>query len=195
MPGQTADMPVLEPEQRRELIQAILSVYEGAVNYNEPLIIDGMIEGVEKFTTTPQEMDFLASGDQVKSRILQAFGVNPIIVGEIAGANRAQAIVAEESFCENTVNPLIELLSESLTAWAAEFFAEPLAAWIAPAVPHQAELDLQKWNAALRGGAVTVNEYRRNVLNLPDLPGGDEQAPSEMPNKLAALGRNGSRLV
>jgi phage portal protein BeeE len=51
-------------------------------------------------------VDFLESGQSTKSRIFQSFGVNPIIVGEIAGANRAYAAVAEAVFCSNVINPL-----------------------------------------------------------------------------------------
>ena len=56
---------------------------------NEPLIVDGLLEGVERLSTTPAEMDFHAIGQPTKARILQAFGCNPIVVGEIQDSNRA----------------------------------------------------------------------------------------------------------
>jgi len=176
LPGQEGQRPVLEPAQRRELADSIRAIYQGAVNYREPLILDGMIEGVEKFTTTPAEMDFLNSGKQTKSRIMQAFGVNPMIVGEIDGANRAQAVVAEETFCQNCVNPLVELFSQVLTRWVGPRFAsagQRLAVWLAAAVAHDDELSLKQWDLGLRSGAATVNEYRVQVLNLPAMPDGD----------------------
>ncbi len=164
--------PVLTGEQRQEIIDAVLKLYGGTANRQNPMIVDGLIEGVEKLTTSPQEMDFLDSGKQTKARILQAFGVNPIAVGEIEGANRASATVASQSFCE-TINPILELMSQVLTRWVGGRFDEKLVAWIDPCKPDDPEQKLAEWKAARANGDVSTNEYRRNILNLPDVPGGD----------------------
>jgi len=168
MPGQPGERPVLEPEQRQELVDAVRKLYGGALRNNSRLIVDGMIEGVEKITNMPSEMDFLDSGKQTKARILQAFGVNPIIVGDVADATRAQAIVAEKSFCQNTCNPIIELLSQVLTRWVGQRFSgENLVAWLAPCRADDPEQTLAEWEAALKVGAVDLSEFRSHVLNLP----------------------------
>jgi phage portal protein BeeE len=171
--GGDAQRPVLTDTQRQEITEAILKFHGGTVNNQNPLIVDGMIEGVEKLTTSPQEMDFLDSGKQTKARIMQAFGVNPIIVGEIDGANRAQAVVAAQQFCES-VNPIVELMSQVLTRWVGGRFNEELVAWIDPCRADDPEQRLQEWKAARANGDVTPNEFRRNVLNLADVSGGDE---------------------
>lgn len=134
------------------------------------MILDGMIEKIEPFTRAPKEMDFLESGSSVKSRIFQCFGVNPLIVGEIEGANRAQATVAEESFCSNTINPLLELMGQILTAFVAQRFAAPgerLVCWFDPCRAHDPEQSLKEWQAGLQYGAVSLNEYRTSILGLP----------------------------
>lgn len=113
---------VLTAEQRTEVVEAIMRLYSGTAKRNHPLILDGMIEGVDRLSSTPAEMDFLESGQQTKARILQAFGVNPIIAGEIENANRASAAVAGQLFAEHTVNPLLELMSQVLTEWVAKRF-------------------------------------------------------------------------
>lgn len=169
--------PVLTPEQQGQLIDGMRAMYGGATNYGEPFIVDGRIEDIKKITNTPAEMDFLESGKQTKSRIFKAFGVNPLIVGEIEGANRAQAYVAEQSFAANVVNPLLVLMGQVISAWVCPRFARPserLTAWFAPVVPRDDDLDSRNWNTALTRQAVTVNEYRRHVLNLADVPWGDE---------------------
>ncbi|MDZ4688500.1 MAG: phage portal protein [Planctomycetaceae bacterium] len=196
--GADGPPPVLTNEQRKQLVSAIKALYRGAVRYHEPLIVDGLIEGVDRLTDKPGEMDFLDSGRSVKSRILQAFGVNPLIVGEIEGANRAQATVAEESFCANTINPLIELLSQTLTAWAQRVFPDPVAVWFAPCEAHDSELDLKRWETAARLGYVTQNEYRRMVLNLPDAAGGDvflDPLTGEPRKAASGVSRNGRVIV
>ena len=153
MPGSdtAGERPVLEPEQRKEITEAVKALYGGAMNMNAPLIIDGMIEGVDRLTNTPAEMGFLESGKATKARIFQAFGVNPLIVGETENANRAQAVVAEESFCENTLNPIIELMSQVLTGWIGPRFAGPnekLIVWLEPARLHDPEQTLKEWDTA-----------------------------------------------
>lgn len=166
--------PVLEPEQRSQLINAIRQAYQGAQKHGEPIILDGLIDDVKPFTRTPQEMAFLESGRSTKSRIFQAFGVNPLIVGEIEGANRAQAVVAEDSFCTNAVNPLLELMGQVMTAWLSPAFgAEKLVVWIEPCRANDPEQTLKEWELGLRFGAVTQNEYRTHVLNLPEADGLD----------------------
>jgi phage portal protein BeeE len=175
--GTEGPRPVLTQAQRSELTEAIKKSYRGVQNYHEPLIVDGLIESVEKFSLTPAELDFLNSGQVTKARIFQAFGVSPFAVGQVENGNRAAMIVAQQTFAENVLNPLIALLSESMTAWLGPRYAgkgERLIVWVDPVVPKDSELDAQNWNNALRAGACSVNEYRRNVLNAADMPGGDK---------------------
>ena len=180
MPGQLADMPVLEPEQRRELIEACRAVYEGAVNYNEPLIIDGMIESVAPFTHSVQEMDFPKSGELVKSRIFQAFGVNPIIAGEVTGANRAQALAAEDNFNANVVNPTSDLISQVMTRWMSNRFDDKsLMLWIEPANKDDPDIALRKWSVAASKEWCSEDEYRLNVLGLPPRKGRRPKPPED----------------
>ena len=113
-------------------------------------------------------MDWLNSGKTTKARIAQGFGTNPIIMGEIEGANRASATVADEHFCQWTVNPKIELLSQTLTEWLRPMFGEDLAVWIEPCVAHDADMRL-KWAETLaKYSAITGDELRDlSPLNLP----------------------------
>ncbi len=177
MGGETGPRPVLGEDQRKQIIHAIKSLYGGVAKYDEPLILDGLIESVTKISNTPAEMDFLASGKQTKSRIFQAFGINPLIVGEIEGANRAQAVVAEESFCANAINPLLEMMGQVMSGWVGSAYAsdrEKLVVWIECCKPHDAEQSLKEWELGLKLGAATPNEYRTTVLNLPEIAGLDD---------------------
>jgi HK97 family phage portal protein len=174
LPGMNGDgqRPVLNDHQRNEITQAILKQYGGTANRQNPLIVDGMIEGVEKLTTSPQEMDFLNSGSQTKARILQAFGVNPLVVGETENSNRASAVVSQANFCE-TVNPLIQLMSETITRWARGWYGDKLTVWVEPCQVSDPEQKLNEWKTARANGDVTTNEFRANVLNLEPVSGGD----------------------
>lgn len=174
LPGEQGEVPVLSPEQRRELISAIRQRFQGASNYGEPLIVDGLIESVERLSQSPAEMDFVQSGNAVRSRILRSYGINDAIIGELENSNRAAAAVAEQNFCSNVCNPLIELISQSLTKWGRLQFSDPdLTIWLAPCTASDDELKLKQWEAAARMGYVSGNEFRRAILNLPDAPGLD----------------------
>lgn len=176
LPGQPGDKIVLEPEQRIELISAIKKMYSGTGRTAEPLILDGLIEGVDRISNTAAEMDFLDSGMQTKNRILQAFGVNAVVVGQLEGANKASSFAAAKHFADSTCNPLIELMSQTITRFASSRFAangEQLLAWIEEVRADDGEEKLAQWKVALASGACTANEYRAAILNLDGMPGGD----------------------
>jgi phage portal protein BeeE len=174
--GLPGERPTFTPQQREDLIAAIRSAYRGVTNAGEPLILDSLIEKIEKFSQSVVEMDFSNSSKITKARVLQAYGVSPILLGELENANRASSTVAEEIFVYNKVNPLIELISGVMTQWLAPMFSGPrerLVCWIEPAQPHDAENTLKQWDLGLKTGSATRNEYRTRVLNLQPLDGLD----------------------
>lgn len=161
--GQQGSRPVLDPHQRAQIISAVKNAYRGVANFDEPIILDGLIENVARISNSPREMDFTQSGRATKGRITQGFGVNPIVLGEIEGANRASSAAAEEHFCSSTINPKIELISQCLTAWVAPLFAQPgerLAVWLEPAHASDPDLEMSEEKTLLGGYALTVNELR-----------------------------------
>src|SRR5690606_11079771 len=91
-------------------------------------------------------------------------------------ANRASAAVADSIFISSKIGPIVQMLSIVLTESLAPRFASPterLVAYIEAPTPNDPEMRLRKWQFAAQNRIVTPNEYRRAVLNLPDMPGGD----------------------
>lgn len=161
VPGQR---PILSKEQRATLTAALKQAYRGVMNAGEPAILDGLVEDIKKLTNSPQEMDFLNSGQATKSRIFQGFGVNPISAGEIEGANRASATIADEHLCSNTLNPIVEMLSQTLTFDLAPRLGEPdLLIWIEPARTRDPDQERADWDQAIKAGAVKKNEVRQRI--------------------------------
>jgi phage portal protein BeeE len=167
-----SNRPKLTADQRRDIINAIKAQYRGVLRYDEPLILDALIEKAEPFTRTNQEMAYLESGKLTKARIFQGFGVNEFIAGELQGVNRATAVVADDNFCTNVVNPKLELISQILTQFYLPMFAgtEGLIAYVEPARPNDPEMRLKERDQQIKSGSLTRNELRK-IYGYPPLPG------------------------
>jgi phage portal protein BeeE len=159
--------PRLTDAQQRQIINAIRKRYSGMYKHGEPLILDGLIEDVKRLSSTPEEMDWMDSAKQTKARIAQGFGTNPIIMGEIEGANRASATAADKHFCDFTINPKIELLSQTLTEWLAPMFGGDIVVWIEPCTANDAEMALKRMELAAKHGALRMNELRTFAVSAP----------------------------
>lgn len=158
--GKDADgfRPRLTSEQQRQLVAVVKRRYAG-VNNREPLVLDSLIEDVFPLNRSNEEMDWLNSEKSTKSRIMQGFGTNPIIAGEIEGANRASSLSAEDHFVTYCINPKIELLSQTLTEWLGPMFGD-IVVWIEPAVVHDTEMTLKWVELLTQQGAISNEELR-----------------------------------
>lgn len=115
------------------------------------------------------------SSKDTRSRILEGFGVNGVILGQVEGANRASSVAAEVNFLSATVNPLIRLISELLTKYVVSRFDDGLTLWIEPARPDDPDSDRSDRQQLIDAGALTVNELRA-VHHLEPLPDGNRLA-------------------
>jgi hypothetical protein len=194
--GTPGGKPTLTGPQRRQTIRAIREVWGATTSNGDPAIIDGLIAGIHKLNNMPAEMDWLNSGEQVKKRIFQAFHVNPIVVGEVTGANRAQAAVAEQSFLSTVVNPLGDGVTVVLNDFVAPLFGggkgdekakkkdkpagkTKLYLWIEEGQPLDDDLKLRKFQIGRQNNDVTRNEFRTEVLALPPIE--DEEEVKRVP--------------
>jgi phage portal protein BeeE len=161
--GKEGARPFLSDAQRAQVIAAIKNAYRGVLRWDEPVILDGWIERIDKLTNGPRDLDFPNGSKVTKGRITQGFGVNPIVMGEIEQANRASAVASEEVFCAVTVNPQLELMSQCLTAWVGPKFAAPgekLLVWVEPARAHDPDYSLAEEGRLTAYPSLTVNELR-----------------------------------
>jgi hypothetical protein len=93
------------------------------------------------------------------------------------------------------VNPLIELISESLTNGLEDVFAatdpmSDLLVWIEKCIPHDADLDRSKMQLCVQSGVVKRNELRQwnGMVPLTDKEGGEELIPASSGGKQAGGG-------
>ncbi|MGE3315747.1 MAG: phage portal protein [Planctomycetaceae bacterium] len=169
----------LTSAQRQQLTTWMKQEYQGVQKTGLPIVLDALIRDVKVLSHKPAEMAFMDSSALTKADIYEGFGVNPISAGQVEGANRASSAVADHHLCSNTVNPMIETMSQVMTKWVAPRFAkqnEKLRVWIAPCEPHDPELLLKKWEFAARQYCVDQNEIRTRLLGLPPWRTGDRVA-------------------
>lgn len=154
--------------QRKVVALAIRKMMTGAMRFGEPAIVDGIIEDIVPLSHAPPEMGFKESSELVKSRLCQAFGVSPVLLGDTENPNRASSVVAQDTGNENVINPVLEQISIALSTFVVpQWGDERLSMWIDRCVARDAELDIRRWDVAIRAGAVDDDEVRVNLLNIP----------------------------
>ena len=168
------EAPILTRAQRKALKTVLLEEYRGTLNNGMPLIMDGFIRDIKVINQPPKEFDFLNSGNATKARLDQGYGVNPISMGEVEGANRASSAVAEDHLCANVINPRLELFSEVATKSVPRKLTgrEDEGLYWEPAKSHDPELELADDQAALDRAAMSRNEFRAK-RGMVRISGGD----------------------
>ncbi len=165
--------PQAEPHQIEQLEQRLNQLYRGTSKSRRFILLDRLIKDVKQISVNPSEMDFMGSGKMVKSAIMQIFGVNPIIAGEVEGANRASATVAQDIVDDNVINPTIAMITQTINKSVVPIFSEEgenIIAWIEEASAIDPAERRASWELGQRMRAVTRDEYRAEVLGLPPLP-------------------------
>lgn len=163
----------LDRAQKEQITDALRKLHGGAGRFGNFIILDALIREIQKLSISPNEIPFLDSAKFTRAKIFQAFGVNPLIVGEIEGATYAQAWVAEKSFIENTVGPIVQLISQAFTRWLVPAFAggsDSLVCFVEMPQAHDPETRMKELELGLTSGAMLRNEYRQAVLGLQPIP-------------------------
>lgn len=161
--------PRLSPAQRRQVYGAIKKASSGVANYGDPVIVDGLIEKIERLSATQNEMGWEKSEQVVRSRILSAFGVHPFILGEEVASSYAQSAVVDMRFGKK-LNVFLGLLSTILTEFAPKIsqeFEGAVVEWI-PYKPDDPGMRDAQWTAARARGDVSQAEYRSYIGLAPD---------------------------
>lgn len=164
----------LREYQREQVIQALNRRYRGMLHFGEPMILDGRVESMEPYGNKPNELSFGENGSSSKSRVEQLFGTNPYVVGAAGMGSRAESAESDAHFCYTTCNPLVELISRVLTRSYVPLFDKSgkYIMFIEPTRPRDSEMEQKEWEVGLKYGAVTLDEYRQQVLRLKPLENG-----------------------
>jgi len=166
--------PRLTAPQRRHVYAAIRNAMGGIENYGNPAIVDGLIEKIEPLSMTQNEMGWDKSEEKVKQRILSAFAVNPLILGEKAPSSYAQASVVTQLFYDR-VNTFLELIGYVIQELVNRTTSEMLVVWYEMAEAVDPKIESEMLKTGRINGDVSRNEYRAKLGYPPVV---DEEAAS-----------------
>ena len=172
--------PRLTAAQRRQVYGAIKKLQSGVANYGNPAIVDGLIEKIERYSSTQPEMGWEKSEKSVRSRILSAFGTHPFMLAEEMPGSYAQAYMVERIFCER-INFFLDMLSTLMTSLCSGVYGqEELLVWWEEAVATDPNMERQIWQDARNRGDVSQNEFRNYMGLPPDEDGQQSQIEKSM---------------
>lgn len=196
----------LTPEQRQEIIDWFRQEYAGPVRQGLPIVLDAIIKDIKILSRNPKEMAFLESSGVTRDQIFSGLGVPKVAAGIFENLTRDAAAVADRHLCQNVLNPIIRMLSQTMQRGLVPLFTrgrENLVVWIEEARPIDQELEMEKWRRAAQYFAPTINEWRR-FLGLPPKAGGDVivvpqrarlvDISSDQPREVLGVGDQGASL-
>lgn len=123
------------------------------------------------------DLRFLEVGRFTRDQILAIYRVPASKLGLVEDVNRANADANDRTYKANSLRPRLRRLEEAINVYvlprilgaeARRYYFE-----FADPVETDPQLELQRLSIGLKGGAVTINEYRE-AAGLDPLPGGDK---------------------
>jgi HK97 family phage portal protein len=151
------------------LEQKLESKYSGRGNWHRPMVLEQGLKA-SPWTLSPAEMDFLNSAKMTRDEILAVFRVPAPITGlaESTGLGSNIWQGARTMFCEGTVQPKLELLSQALSRDLARRFGPDVRLRFPDCSPRNQEQRRLDDELDARMGLRTYNEIRQG-RGLPPL--------------------------
>ena len=150
----------------------------GGTKRGEPAVLDADTD-FQTVGFSLKDLEFPNLREVAESRISAAFGVPAILVGltvAVKASIRATIESQRKYFAETTLSNYWRRISDQFTNDLASEFGEGLVCRFdlrqVRALATQQKLEIEPIQVAFGLGAVTIDEYRVKVLNLPPLPGG-----------------------
>lgn len=163
----------LSDEQFDRLKEQLQEKYSGSNNSGRPLLLEGGIEWQE-MSISPKDMDFVASKNAAAREIALSLGVPPQLLG-IAGDNTYSNMQeARLALWEETIIPLLDNLTDSLSSWLSLNFNESLTVkFDCDAISALSEKRENLWAKINNADFMTLNE-KRAIVGLPPIAAGDK---------------------
>lgn len=160
----------LSDEQFERLKAQMENQYQGAKNGGRPLLLEGGLNW-QQMGLSPADMGIIETKYSSARDVCLAFGVPPQLLGIPGDNTYSNYQEARLAFWEDTVMPLLDMISEDWNAW----LGKPAGVYIKPdldQIPVIADKRNTLWEMADRATDLTINE-RRAMKGYQPIQGGD----------------------
>lgn len=167
--GKSMGKAQLERWQLNEIDTRLKQLYQGPMKHGKHIVLDRTIADVKPITNKPNEMDWMNSASFNRDCIWRGVGTPRVIAGDIQDANRATALVADESFIGNSVNPRVTLVSQTLNDQLLPLYEDgrDLIMWVEDAVSADRDAKMKELELLLKTRGMTVDEFRAELGYAP----------------------------
>lgn len=177
----------LDSQLRQELKRDLRALYEGGRNAGKIMLLEGDFEWKE-MGLSPKDLDFIDGKEQAAKEIALAFGVPPILISNMTSATFANYKEARYNFWEETILPLLNLITNELSVWLKQLFRTNLVLTYdmdsIPALVTRREAEWRKINAA----TFLTNDEKREAVGYGATHTSVKH--SAVPNTVASLYQN-----
>ena len=157
----------LTEDQFSRLRQQLDEGHAGGRNAGRPLLLEGGLEW-KPMSWTPADMDFIAGRYAAARDIALAFGVPGQLLGIPGDNSYANYKEANAAFWRNTVLPLTQKATRSLSEWLGEVFPGTRIVCDLEGLPALAAERDALW-ARLEGASFLTDGERRRLAGLPEV--------------------------
>ncbi len=154
---------MLDSNKRNELKHDLKALYEGGRNAGKILLLEGDFQWKE-MGLSPKDLDFTAGKELSAKEIALAFGVPPILIGIMNSATFSNYKEARYNFWEETVIPLLNIFTDSLSNWIKQIFDTDLKLeYDLDSVQALSDRREKEWKKINEASFLTDNEKRAAV--------------------------------
>ncbi|MAZ22303.1 phage portal protein [Roseovarius sp.] len=156
----------LSADQYDRLVSEMESHHQGARNAGRPMLLEGGLDW-KPMGFSPSDMEFQKTKESAAREIALAYGVPPMLLGIPGDATYANYQEANRAFYRQTVLPLAQRVTASLSDWLTGFGAE--VARLCPDLDQVPALAGERdalW-ARVAGAEFLTRAEKRALLDLP----------------------------
>ena len=162
----------LSDEQFERIREQLNDKYAGSASAGRPMILEGGLDWRE-MSISPKDMDFIESKNTAAREIALAFGVPPQLLGINGDNTYSNMQEARLALWEETLIPLLDKLSDSMTNWFSHLFGEEIIVeFDRDAISALTAKRENLWDKIASSDFMTVNE-KRAFVGLSPINGGD----------------------
>ena len=162
----------LSDDQFERLQEQLYDKFSGSNNAGKPLLLEGGLDWRD-MSINPKDMDYIESKNAASREIALAFGLPPQLLG-ISGDNTYSNMQeARLALWEETIIPLLDKLSDSLSAWLSSWHNKDIIIdFDRDAISAISEKRQNTWEKISNANFMTINE-KRSFVGLPPIKNGD----------------------